>query len=272
MSEENNHNNYHDNNFNLNEAPGYALLLQVRAASFDYAIIDENRLLLYVQHTSIDELVNPKYLKSLLSANYKKVMVGLPATGLTLIPNSLYGDAHAAGYARFLDVGEDEKVLVQQLDRDNKIIYKTSAAIVSIVEKFGLQNAVYTATGWIKATADNNPPNENLYLELGIESAQFLYFSSGNLRFLNTFEFKTPDELAYFAALVCEELHLNAQDITLILSGDVSAADVQINRLKDFYPKVELNDLRVVELPDRIAPHKILPLVALSLCESSEEL
>jgi hypothetical protein len=272
MSEENDHNNYHDNNFNLNEAPGYALLLQVTAASFDYAIIGENKLLVYVQNTSIDELVNPKYLKSLLSANYKKVVVGLPATGLTLIPNSLYSDAHTAGYARFLDVREDDKVLVQTLDSDNKIIYKTNASIVSAVEKFGLQNAVYTAKGWIKAIADSYPENDKLFLELGDGNAQFLYFSSGKLRFYNTFEFKNPDELVYFAALVCEELHLNAQDATLILSGNVAEGDVQMDRLKDFYPKVELNTLRVTELPNRIAPHKILPLVALSLCESSEEL
>lgn len=272
MSEENDHNNYHDNNFNLNEAPGYALLLQVRAASFDYAIIGENRLLAYVQNTSIDEFVNPKHLKSLLSANYKKVIAGLPATGLTLIPNSLYGDDHAAGYARFLDVREDEKVLVQQLDSDNKIIYKTNAAIISAVEKFGLQNAVYTAKGWIKAIADSYPANDKLFLELGDGNAQFLYFSSGKLRFYNTFEFKNPDELVYFAALVCEELNLNNQDITLVLSGNISAGDAQMNRLKDFYPKVELNDLRVAELPDRVAPHKILSLMALSLCESSEEL
>jgi hypothetical protein len=272
MSEENNHNNYHDNNFNLNEAPGYTLVLQVRPASFDYAVVDENRLLLYVQNTAIEELVSPKYLKSLLSANYKKVVVGLPSNGLTLIPNSLYSDDHAAAYALFLDVGEDEKVLVQQLDGDNKIIYKTNAAIVSTVEKFGLQNAVYTAKGWIKATADGNPVNQNLYLELGDESAQFLYFSSGKLRFYNTFEFKTPDELAYFTALVCEELNLNNQDVTLILSGNISAGDAQMNRLKDFYPKIELNNLRVVELPERVTPHKILSLAALSLCESSEEL
>ncbi|MDB5131424.1 MAG: hypothetical protein JWR02_1173 [Mucilaginibacter sp.] len=272
MSEENNHNNYHDNNFNLNEAPGYTLLLQVGAASFDYAIVHENRLLVYVQNTSIDELVNPKHLKSLLSANYKKVVIGLPAVGLTLIPNSLYSDERAAAYARFLDVGENEKALVQPLDNENKIIYKTSAATVSAVEKFGLQNAVYAAKGWVKTVADSDPANENLYLELGNEKVHFLYFLSGKLQFYNTFEFKNPDELAYFAALVCEELHLSAQDTTLILSGNVSAGDAQVSRLKDFYPKVELNNLRVVELPGQVAPHKILSLAALSLCESSEEL
>jgi hypothetical protein len=272
MSDDNNHNNYHDNNFNLNEAPGYTLLLQVGATSFDYAVVHENRLLVYVQNTSIEELTNPKHLKSLLSANYQKVVVGLPAAALTLIPDSLYSDDHAAAYARFLDVREDERVLVHPLDNENKIIYKTSAATVSAVEKFGLQNAVYTAKGWLKAIADSNPANENLYLELGSESVQFLYFSFYKLRFYNIFEFKNPDELVYFAALVCEELNLNNQDVTLVLSGDVSAGDAQMSRLKEFYPKVELNNLRVVELPGQIAPHKILSLVALSLCESSEEL
>ncbi len=272
MSEDNNHNNYHDSNFNLNEASGYTLLIQAQAATFDYAIVDETRLLVYVQNSPVDELTNPKHLKSLLAANYKKVVVGLPATALTLIPNSLYSDEHAAQYARFLDVGDNEKVLIQPLDDDNKIIYKTTATTVGAVERFGLQNTVYAAKGSIKSIANSNPGIGSLYLELGDEAVQFLYFASGKLRFFNTFEFYNADELVYFTALVCEELNLKASEVTLILSGNVSPGDTQLNRLIDFYPKVDVTTLRVLELPDQIATHKILSLVALSLCESSEEL
>ncbi len=267
MSEDNNHNNYHDSNFNLNEALGYTLLIQTKATTFDYAIVDDSRLLVYVQNNPVDELANPKHLKSLLAANYKKVVIGLPATGLTLVPDSLYSDEHAAQYARFLDIGDNEKVLVQQLNNDNKIIYKTAASAVAMVERFGLQNIAYTTKGSIKAIADSYPPAGNLYLELSKDTVQFLYFASGKLRFLNTFEFKNADELVYFTALACDELNLNVQDVTLILSGNVSSGDVHMNRLKDFYPKVELNTLQVVELPAQVAAHKILSLVALSSCE-----
>jgi len=271
MSEDNNHNNYHDSNFNLNEAQGYSLLIQAQETAFDYAIVDESRLLVYVQNTPVDELTNPRHLKSLLAANYKKVVAGLPAAALTLVPGSLYNDDQAAYYARFLDLGDNEKVLVQQLDNDNKIIYKAASSIVAVSDRFGLQNTAYAGKGTIKAIAASNPGDERLFLELGDETVQILYFKAGKLRFLNIFEFKNADELVYFTALVCDELKLKAQDVTLVLNGKISPGDANMSRLNDFYPNVELNAINVVELPGQVAAHKILSLVALSLCGSSEE-
>jgi len=265
-------NNYTDNNFNLYQAYSYTLLLQLEAASFSYAVVYQNRLLVSAQNCDLNELSEPKHLSDLLSATYKNIIIGLPATSLTLIPNSLFSEDHVGSFARFLDVKETEKVFAQTLDDQNTIIYKTDGDLVRAVEKFNLQNTVYTARGWIKAIAKSSPPNDNLYLEIGKDIVHFLYFSSGSLRFYNTFEFKNEDELAYFTAFVAEELNLKPQQTTLVLSGDVSTDDKNMTRLNDFYTKVELNRLKVLDLPGHIASHKFLALAALSLCGSSEAL
>jgi hypothetical protein len=265
-------NNYTDNSFNLYQAYSYTLLLQLEATSFGYAVVHQNRLLVSAQNCDLNELSDPRQLSDLLTATYKNIIIGLPATGLTLVPNSLFNADHAGSFARFLDVKENEKVFAQTLDDQNGIVYKTNGELVAAVEKFNLQNTVYTAKGWIKAIAKSSPPNDNLYLEIGKDTVQFLYFSSGSLRFYNTFEFKNEDELVYFTTFVAEELNLKPHQITLILSGDVSTGDKNISRLNDFYPKVELNGLRVLELPGHIASHKFLALAALSLCGSSEAL
>jgi hypothetical protein len=269
---DNNNNNYTDNTFNLYQAYSYTLLLQVGTTSFSYAVVHQNRLLVSAQNCDLNELAHPRQLSDLLTATYKKVIIGLPATALTLVPKSLFDEEHVADFARFLDVKENEKVFAQILDNQNMIIYKTNADLVAAVEKFNLQNTVYAAQGWISAIAKSKPQNNNLYLEIGANTVQFLYFSLGNLRFYNTFEFKNEDELAYFTTFVTEELLLKPQHTTLILSGDISTGDKNMNRLADFYPKVELNTLKVLELPGQIEGHKILALAALSLCGSSEAL
>jgi hypothetical protein len=269
---DNNSDNYTDNTFNLYQAYSYTLLLQVDAASFSYAVVDDNRLLVSAQNCDLNELTQPRQLNDLLTATYKKVIVGLPATGLTLVPKSLFSEAHIAEFARFLDVGENEKVFSQTLDDQNMIIYKTDSALADAVQKFNLRNSVYTAQGWIKAIGKSNPSNDNLYIEVGKTSAQFLYISLNRLRFYNTFEFKNEDELVYFTTFVVEELNLKPQQITLVVSGDISAGDDNMKRLTDFYPKVELNNLKVLTLPGQIPEHKMLALAALSLCGSSEAL
>jgi len=263
-------NNYTDNNFNLYQAYSYTLLLQVEATSFSYAVVNDNRLLVSAQNCDLQELAQPRALHDLLSATYKKVIIGMPASGLTLIPNSLFREEKIPGFARFLDVKDNEKVFAQTLDEINAIIYKTNENLVSVVEKFGLQNTVYTAKGWIKAIAKSNPPNNNLYLDVSKDKVQFLYYSLNALRFYNAFEFKSEDELAYFTSFVTEELNLKAQYISLIVSGDVVAGDKNLTRLAYFFPKIELNNLKVLELPALIPSHKFLALAALSLCGSSE--
>jgi len=269
MSDHNN--NYNDNSFNLAQAYSYTLLLQVETTSFSYAVVHQNKLLVSSQNCDLNELSQPNQLSDLLSATYQKVVIGLPATGLTLVPNNLFSENYAADFARFLDVKDHEKALAQTLDERNAIIYKTSASLVNAVEKFGIQNTVYAAKGWIKAIEKSDPPADTLYLEIGNATVQILYIYSGALRFYNTFDFKTTDELAYFTTFVSEELNLKPQNTNLVVSGDVNVGDKHMSRLTDFYSKVELNDLKILELPGQISAHKILALAALSLCASSEE-
>jgi len=198
------------------------------------------------------------------------VIIGMPAISLTLVPKKLFSDALVPDFARFLDVKENEQVFAQALDAENNIIYKTTGNISSAVEKFGLQNTVYTGQGWIKAIAKSDPPNNNLYIEVGKNQLQLLHFSGRSLRFYNAFEFSHEDELAYFTSLVAEELRLKPQSTTLVLSGDISLDDKNMKRLGDFFPKIEINGLKVLETPGQIPSHKLLALAALSLCGSSE--
>jgi len=261
-------NNYTDNSFNLYQAYSYTLLLQVEPTSFSYAVVNDNHLLVSAQNCDLQELSQPRALNDLLSATYKKVVIGMPASGLTLIPNSLFKEERISGFARFLDVKDNEKVFAQPLDDINAIIYKTNDALVSAIQKFGLQNTVHAAKGWIKAIAKTNPPGSELYIEVGKDKVHFLYFSLNTLRFYNAFDFKGEDELAYFTTFVTEELNLKAQNITLVISGDVTAGDKSLTRLAYFFPKITLNPLKALELPGQVQSHKILSLSALSLCAS----
>jgi hypothetical protein len=259
MSDHNNNNT--DNNYNL--------FIQVGAASFDYAVVDEKVLLAFGQDCGLDELNEPKQLADILTAAYKKVVIGLPAAGLTLVPTALFGEGNTATFAQYLDVKPDERVLTQTLDDHNTIVYKTKASLISAVEKFGIQNTVYTAEGWVKAVAAGNPGEDSLYLEIGKDTAQFLYFSAGKLRFYNTFEFKNAAELVYFTAFVTRELHLQQEEIDLVVSGSVAEGDEKITTLTGFFPKTTINPLKVLEIPEQISSQSVLALTALSLCGSS---
>jgi hypothetical protein len=266
----NDHNNYTDSSFDLYQAYTYVLLLQIGTTTFNYAVVYKNRLIASAENYDLKELTEPNELIDLLSATYKKVIIGVPASGLTLVPKSIFDEDHIAEFAGLLDVKDNEKVFVQALDAQNNIVYKATEALVSAVERFDLQNVYYTAEGWIKAIKKSNPPENNLYLNIDKNTLQVLYFLSGNIKFYNTFEFENEDDLAYYTSVVCDELQLKPEYTTLVLSGNIDAEDKNKQRLADFYPNIEFNNLEVSELPAQITRHKLLALAALSLCGSSE--
>lgn len=263
--------NYHDDNFSLKQAQDYSLLIQIDKASFSYAVTDQNKLIAWAENHSLDELSDPQELLDLLSAKYKQVIIGLPANNFTLVPQGLFSPDHVTDFARFLDVKPNEKISAQLLDDDNAIVYKTDETIINAAEEFGLHNTVFSSKGWIAAIAKNSPADKDLYLNVGRNNVEIAAFNSGKLRFYNKFEFQNNHELAYFTALVIDELNLQPADVQIYLSGDVSVDDQKGTYLSEFFGKVQINDQQVIELPGEIVPHKILSLAALSLCASSEE-
>jgi len=269
MSENRHH--YTSDDLSLTQAHSYTLLLQVDANSFNYAVLTGKQLLAWGENYSLDELRDPQLLRDILTANYQQVIAGLASTGFTLLPQSLFDSNRIADVARLLDVSNTEKVNAEALDSQNIIIYKVDEMLTYAIKDLDNQKAVFTDTGWIKAIAADSPLSNNVYLNIGNDVVSVVNFTNSKLRFYNNFTVKNHEELAYFCALVTTELGIKPEDAKLIISGDINNSDRYFTYLKEFFGTVELNNIRLLTLADKVTPHKILSLSALSLCASSEE-
>lgn len=269
MSDHRHH--YTSDDLSLTQAHSYTLLLQVDVNSFNYAVINGKQLLSWGENYLLDELRDPQQLRDILNANYNQVITGLHATGFTLLPEALFEKDRVADIARLLDVTDTEKVKCEKIDEKNVIIYKVDEALIYAIKDLDNQNVIYSNAGFIKAISQNYPLSTDLYLNIGNDTVSFVNFTNRSLRFYNTFKFKNDEELAYFSALVVTELGLQADQVKLILSGDINDTDRYFLYLKDFFGQVKANDISVLDLPNGTESHKILALAALSLCASSEE-
>jgi hypothetical protein len=257
---------YTNDEIDLQQAGSYTLLLKLNTSTFAYAVVQSNRLLEWQGINPVDELTNPADIAELLNANYKQVIVGLPAITYTLIPESIYNEAHVNDFARYLDVQANESVFVQQLDNENRVLYKVTADVVAAAGKFGLENTVFGLKGWVKAVAGSNPADDTLYADISGSKVSFLYYNYGKLRFLNTFDFFTADELSYYAVFVTEQLKMQPGKTRICLSGEVSAGDAEFTRLSGFFNEVETTNLHILQLPHEVETQHILPVAALTLC------
>jgi hypothetical protein len=259
---------YQHEDFNLSLAYYYTLVLQVNSTHFTYAVIYDDKLMALAEHCSLEELVNPTGMVDELFATFKDIVVGVDADSFTLVPIGLYSTDKVAGYARFLDVKEDEKVLAQQLDPDNFIIYKITTTVFEAIEKFDLTRCVYGGKGWVNAIANSNPAYNTIYVNIEEGHADLLRFRNGKIKLYNTFEYKTADDLAYAVSVVFREMSISQKEVQLSLSGAINE-EYKV-RLAEFFPVAALNTIKIVALPEGFNSAQLLKLSALLLCVSSE--
>ncbi|MBS1529405.1 MAG: DUF3822 family protein, partial [Bacteroidetes bacterium] len=222
---------YLDSSFSPDKAAKYTLLLQGDSSRFSFAVTEKNKLLVLSNHLGWDIFDDPEN-NSLLFINYGRRIIGLPCSGFTFIPVSLFNPEKVADFARFLDVKAEEKVFSQPLDHDNQVIFKICGELLGKVSgRFSLNDIVFAPKGWILAAGGDGPSSQDMYLNVTVNTIEILNFREGKLRFYNSFNFMNEDELAYFVMVAANELQLQPESVNVILSGDIESGDGNFNRL-----------------------------------------
>ncbi|MCD8742219.1 DUF3822 family protein [Mucilaginibacter roseus] len=259
--------NYHDEAFGLDAAADYTLLVQLHSNSFTYAVTAGNKLLVCESGHPLEELSAPEELADLFEADYKQLIIGLPATGFTLLPNSVYSEDNVADYARLLNVQSTDRLFAQQLDGENMVIYKVPVKHADLAERrFGLENTVFSTKGWVAAIGANHPADDTLYLNLMDGRIDLLYFRYGKIRYYNNFECTNADDVLYFSALAAKAINMEPADLHLSISGAIESNDELLIKATEFFKSAQLNTLSLFALPREIEIQQILSLTALSLC------
>ena len=263
--------NYYDPEFNPEEAQGNSLLILITGDTFSFSVIqlDSNKVLVWGEQYNISELAIPNTLKQILTSAYNSIKIGVQTLNFSIIPQELFEYDKIAVYGQFLNKEAGDRILVNKLDTNNYVVFKLGADVAEAVSAHVNVDDVYFAgKAWIAAVNFAIPYNQPLYISAEGNILQFLHFNDGKLRFYNCFEFNNPDEVMYYTVLVANELDLNLDATSVILSGDISLSDKKIHRINDLLPKVYFNQNHVVTLPDGFITHQILMLAGLSLCES----
>ncbi len=263
--------NYYDPEFDVaNAANDHELLILVSDITFSFTIIQKStkKVLVWGEQYKIEELDQPDELKSILLANFESVKIGVQSQSFTIIDNDLYDSDKITAYARYLDTVPGEVVLVNELDTNNHVVFKISAALAKTIRKhFSLSRVIFAGKAWIAAVNIAKPYLQPLYINVDNNIIQLYHTSAGKLDFYNCFKFNNADELMYFVILTANELGINLDATSVILSGDISVSDKRIQRVSDLLPKVDFNHNQVVLLPHGFISHQILVLAGLTLCE-----
>jgi len=263
--------NYYDPEFNPADAAGCSLLIMISDNTFSFTIIQKraNKVLVWGENYRLEELNTSGDLSDILLAPFAETKIGVQSQSFTIVHRDLFRANQLAGFAKCLDAQTNETILVNLLDDDNYVIFKISGELTTAVsEHFDLKWVFFAGKPWIAAINMAKPYIQPLYAHITGSVVQLYHTNNDKLDFYNRFQFSNPDELMYYVVLTANELNINLDATSVILSGDITVSDKRIQRVSDLLPKVYFNQNQVVSLPSGFISHQILMLAGLSLCES----
>jgi hypothetical protein len=266
--------NYYDPEFDPQLTDGNELLILVTENNFSFIVVrsESKKVLVWGEGYDKSELSEPAELKTVLSPKYSVVKALVPSNVFTIIPKDLYQESDLDEYSRFLNMERDDTVLVNELDTDSYVVFKVKQSQITELSKLVDAKAIFfPGKVLMEGVSIAKHDNQNLYAHIEGNTLQLLYFRNALLSFYNTFTFANADELMYFVVLTANELELNLDETSIVLSGDVNISDKKIHRLSDLLPKVYVNQTKIVLLPEGFLPHQIFLISSLTLCASLVE-
>lgn len=263
---------YYDTDFSLNQTGNCTFLLLISGSSFSAAVVNANRVMVWIKHCPIEELLSPVELSGLFNAVYAQVIAGVEASKFTLWPQALFEPRQTAAIARLLNTDSTDTIITNRLDQQNAVIYLAPQTVADSIKKYHWeQQTTFGLKGYINAITSNSPSEQSLYINVNSGQIDILYLEDNQVRFCNSFHYNNADELVYYTVLAAQELKLDLTITYIKASGDLMAGDPYMSRLAEFFKGAELNSLRLIDLPAVIPSYQILALSALTLCASLAE-
>ncbi|UEG52746.1 DUF3822 family protein [Mucilaginibacter daejeonensis] len=260
---------YIDPSFSHLEVGHYTLTLLLGEQRFSLSVLYGQQLMVWRKDAPIAELTSPGEVQEVLNFGYQDVITAVRSANFTLVPQIVFEEDGITEIARFLDVHATDTVMAQPLDDNNEVVFKITQTQAEALNRFGTARTLFGAKGWLKAIASAQPSGDELYVNICDGQFDIAYFQNSSLQLFNTFEFGHEDELAYYAAFICQQLKLDMSKVTLILSGMIAEGNQRYtDLLSTMFKSVQLNTITVANIPDRFAKHQLLAITSLPLCAS----
>ena len=94
-------------------------------------------------------------------------------------------------------------------------------------------------------SSEKNSVNPSLYLNIGLNHFEIIYFEDNKLIFYNTFDYSTKEDVIYYLLFTIDQLKLNPEKTPLIISGSISVDDEYYEIIYKYVRNVSLYDSNI---------------------------
>ncbi len=264
------------------------LSIELSPGGFSYCILDAERFEYKVLESfsygykldSENSLNAAEYLvqsNAILNSNFDKVRISYTTPDFVLIPEELYLEQNKEKYLEFNAKFDTNSDFVN-VDKLNNLkaysVYSAPVLLNEIATKYFPGSVIkHYATPLIESIMYNVATNNNkadLVLNLNNEFFEILIIENKKLKIVKAFNFVTIDDLMYYIFFTLENLGLSAENMNLIITGNVSMESDLYRNIKLYFKSVDFsprNDLfKYSEKFENIPHHYFYTLINLNLC------
>jgi hypothetical protein len=247
-----------DEAFDISNASAYELILQVGPAGISVAVNEKAKnkfiaLEVFNFHNiySFDEVVTRWDLlvqkSKLITNNYKSAICLIVNNSSTLVPDPLFEEGSERTYLKFnVPVQWNEYVQVDDLKSiDAKNIFAFPVELKAKLD--GLSGAInyrhYSTVLIDSLIAQNkNKTGKKLYVHIQQTHFEVILIDGKKLLFYNTFNHQSPEDFIYYLLFVCEQLHLNPENIEVVVVGETEKNSDLITRVQKYIRTIKFGE------------------------------
>ena len=275
-----------DDEFQSQTAAKCDLLIHIGIESLQYSIIDKVRdelkaLVEYElpkiskQSDLIDAIESLSECNKEFKYPFNKIKISIDSYQFTFIPDELYQSGNDQEYAKFIRNTQHSDILCNPIPAANikNIVAINSELHLALNRIFHRPKIYGQASSYIQGIKKNYKQNTepSLYIDIHKKHIQIAYFKQSELSFYNIFDCINTDELNYFVLNTIESLHLDIEQTSVMLSGNVIKDDEYCQRIEKYFKNIRFADSRViVNHPDifkGVFSQTFFSLLTLDQCE-----
>jgi hypothetical protein len=177
---------------------------------------------------ALEEIYSNSFL--LKPNNYRRVIFCSGFMNSTLIPNPLYDPSTAEEQLKFShNVGTSDEILTDELRQvEARNVYSIPENLYQTITKwFPGVEVRHTATALIEflLSVNKNSMAEKMVVNVHHHFIELIVTRGKEILYFNYFNFESPEELVYYILFICEQLHLNPENVDLQFAGIIHATD-----------------------------------------------
>lgn len=233
---------YFDKSFKESQTRNYSLSVQLWDKELVFTVYNpEKNKFIGIESFRFSDIKNieqiPSYLGKILNSRpsfafpYDSVYLMIQNRFSTLIPQPLFSEENKNLYLGFNQPFQENSRIVYDTLKNNEAVnvYYIPNLIVEKAKDFWPNvNILHFSTALIESLSinfKNQVDSNTLFVNLRKDCFDIVYFKENKLHYYNSFVYHTKEDFIYFLLITIEQLGLNPEDISLILSGDISKTD-----------------------------------------------